>query len=230
MPEIMARHMFVEPPPIADWGLKRAVPPGIEAVVRRALAKNAEDRPTASEFRELLHVALAGDDETSIKAKQAQVRAEHAALTRDQRALVDASAQRSTSVAPLPIAEDGTMPRALLWGFEESRTEALRGPLAVHGVNGVMYRKDVPPDAEMLAKRPTKAIVLSGATGVDVVERVKLLREHSPTAKLPILVAELTDSSLTPALIRAGASDVAPKTILDETLCKQIAKLIRRGR
>jgi serine/threonine-protein kinase len=230
MPEIMARHMFVEPPPIADWGMKRAVPPGIEAVVRKALAKNADERPTAEQFRALLKEAMLGLDPASLKFKEAQVRAEHAALTRAQRALVDASAQRSTSVHPLPVGEDGTMPRALLWGFEEPRVDALRGPLAVHGVNGVAYKSESAPDALMLEKRPTKLIVVNGTDGNDVLRRVKILRENPPTAKMLILVADLADPSFTPALIRVGASDVAPRSTLDEMLCKQVAKLIRRGR
>lgn len=225
-PEIMTKHMFVEPPTFAEVGVSD-VPAGVEAIVRRALAKKAEDRPTARAFREALARALAGEDEASRREREVEQRVEHAALTREQRALVNASAahaaKRSDSLAP-PAAE-GEMPRAYLWGRDALRLETLRSALAVHGVNGAVWKSDAPPDAVALAKRPAKALVIVGAGSI---ERVRAARAAEATSKLPVLVIE--PDGTTPEVIRAGASDVAATFATDEAICKQVVRLIRRGR
>jgi hypothetical protein len=155
-----------------------------------------------------------------------QLRVEHTALSRDQRALVEASSSREAtgaSIAPPPA--DGTMSRVFAWGIDPSRGDSLRSALAVHGVNVVLWKNDAPPDEAVLTKRPAKAMVVSGP---DAASRVRTLRAHGPTAKLPILVVE--SSVATTELIRAGASDVSPAGAVDEALCKQVVRLIRRGR
>ncbi|MBL8682116.1 MAG: protein kinase [Myxococcales bacterium] len=225
-PELMAKHMFVEPPSLAEKGIANVLP-GVEALVRRALSKRAEERPTAREFRDAIEKALEGTDEASIEARQGQARVEHAALSREQRALVDASAEHAgrprDSMAP-PAAE-GTMPRVYLWALDSARADTLRSALAVHGVNAAIWKSEDAPDAAALAKRPAKALIVGG---VQSLERVSAARSHEPTAKLPVLVIDPWGA--TPALIRAGASDVSPAGSNDEAICKQIVRLIRRGR
>jgi hypothetical protein len=226
VPDLMAKHMYVEPPALAERGQRPTIAPGIEAVIRSALAKRADERPSARAFRERLAEALRGTDEVSRAADQVQLRVEHTALSRDQRALVEASSSREASGASIiPPPADGAMSRVFAWGIEASRGDSLRSALAVHGVNVVLWKNDAPPDEAVLTKRPAKAMVVSGP---DAAARVRTLRAHGPTAKLPILVVE--SAVATTELIRAGASDVSPAGAVDEALCKQVVRLIRRGR
>lgn len=224
VPDIMAKHMFVEPPSFLERGAAH-VPPGVEALVHRALSKKSEERPTAAQFRDALARALAGEDDASMLANRAQQRVEHAALTREQRALVEASQEHARprdSVAP---PADGALPRAYLWCSDQALGESLRASLAVHGVNGVLWNREAPPGEAILAKRPAKAVIVSGE---DSVGRVKAVRAEALTAKVPVLVIEA--KAPTPEYIRAGASDVSPAGALHEVVCKQVVRLIRRGR
>lgn len=224
VPDIMAKHMFVEPPTFLERGAGH-VPPGVEALVHRALAKKSEERPTAAQFRDALARALAGEDDATMLANRAQQRVEHAALTREQRALVEASQEHARPRDSIAPPADGALPRAYLWCSDQALGESLRASLAVHGVNGVLWNKDAPPGEAILAKRPAKAVIVSGE---DSVARVKAVRAEASTAKVPVLVIEA--KAPTPEYIRAGASDVSPAGALHEIVCKQVVRLIRRGR
>lgn len=46
---VMARHIKDEPPPLSEVARDAGIPSGIEAVVRRALAKSPDDRPQTAE-------------------------------------------------------------------------------------------------------------------------------------------------------------------------------------
>ncbi|MFO0557638.1 MAG: serine/threonine-protein kinase [Polyangiales bacterium] len=223
VPDIMAKHMYVEPPTLSEKGAD--VPAGIEALVASALSKKAEERPTARAFREQLARALRGDDEATKDALQTQQRVENAALTREQRALVEASAEHPRPRDSIAPADGGSMPRAYLCLADASVAEALRGALAVHRVNGVVWKQEGVPSETVLSKRPAKVIVVSG---VDSVQRVKELRAAAHTAKTPVMVLDANAS--TPEYIRAGASDVVAPGSSQEVVCKQIVRLIRRGR
>jgi len=85
--EIMAQHMFVEPPRVKEVGLKREPHPGLEALARAALSKKVEERPSAAEFRARLTEALAGEDDASLLAASVTARLSNAVLTREERAL-----------------------------------------------------------------------------------------------------------------------------------------------
>jgi serine/threonine-protein kinase len=223
VPDIMAKHLFVEPPTLREAGAE--VPAGIEALVASALSKRAEERPTARAFREQLARALRGDDEATKAALQTQQRVENAALTREQRVLVEASAEHPRPRDLIAPSDGGLMPRAYLCLADASVAEALRGALAAHGVNGVVWRQEGPPSETVLSKRPAKVIVVSG---LDSVQRVKDLRAAPHTAKTPVIVLEA--NAPTPEYIRAGASDVVAPGSSQEVVCKQIVRLIRRGR
>ncbi|MDP3278905.1 MAG: serine/threonine-protein kinase [Deltaproteobacteria bacterium] len=227
VPDIMAKHLFVEPPPMADSGDKREIPPGIEAVVRQALAKDPAERPTASVMRDLLAQALRGDDVVSQKHLQAQQRVAYAALSREQRALVAASVPHTDSHQPLQPAEDGAMARAVLWGLNTDLADRLRSALALQGVSALVWPRVELPDAEVLARRPAKVFVVAGHD--DPLARLQQVRSHEHTAKTPVMVVDV-DATATPALIRAGANDVAAAGATDESMCKQITRLVRRGR
>ncbi len=49
-------------------------------------------------------------------------------------------------------------------------------------------------------------------------------------AKLPVVVIDLPDAMGSPALIRAGASDVALRTADDVAVCQKVLRALRRGR
>jgi serine/threonine-protein kinase len=65
MATLLVQQMFVEPPRVAEKGVKQEPPAALEAIVRRALAKNAPDRPTATEMRRMLRDAVTGEDDVS---------------------------------------------------------------------------------------------------------------------------------------------------------------------
>jgi serine/threonine protein kinase len=85
--DIMAQHMYIEPPPASERGLGRPVPPALEAVARWALRKQPAERPTAAEMRRALREAMAGEDAVSRAEKATQARRWAAGASREDRAL-----------------------------------------------------------------------------------------------------------------------------------------------
>jgi eukaryotic-like serine/threonine-protein kinase len=58
--DVLLAHATQEPPTFAEMGASDWVPPGVEAVIRRCLAKNPQDRPnTARELDHLFQAAVA---------------------------------------------------------------------------------------------------------------------------------------------------------------------------
>lgn len=72
-----------------------------------------------------------------------------------------------------------------------------------------------------------QAIVIRGDD--KAAPRTQALRAAPDTAKVPVLIGATT-ADRTPALIRAGASDVALATVGDDVLGQKLWRLIRRKR
>jgi len=216
--DLMVKHMFVDPPRLAERGVRPQVSPAIEAVVRRALAKQPDLRPDISELRLELAAAFAGTDPISNEMRDQTRRREGAQLSRAERGLTPANP---------PLAGGEVMARdecVALWDLPGPRGEALGAALAVHGMHAARLR-EVPGAA--VDGRRVRAIVLDER---DAVARTCRLRGDPAIARVPILVVDLADVAQTPGLIRAGASDVGLAQIGDEALCAKLRRMIRRGR
>ncbi|HEY8074042.1 MAG TPA: serine/threonine-protein kinase [Labilithrix sp.] len=193
---LMAQHLFVEPPPLVS------VSAGVSATVRAALAKRAEDRPTARELREALARAMAGEDPEARTFALAAERVRDASLPRSERAIGDASA---------PKAHDPTPATVCVWMTPSDRAASLRAALGAAGLAGATS----PADANVVI-----------ASARDGLERVRALRTSSP--KLPIVVVDVEGPDETTAAIRAGANDMLLADSPDAELPPKLARLLRR--
>ncbi|MBL9100049.1 MAG: serine/threonine protein kinase [Myxococcales bacterium] len=214
-PELMMKHMFVEPPPLQECGQRPAVSPALEALVRRALAKRPELRPTAVELRDKLAQTLTGDDSVTFALRGQAER--QRGPSREERALPERPAALTGEPA---MADDECV---LLWGVEAPRAERLIAAMAANGLWGV--RASQGPDGPV--GRRVRALVIGPE---EVATRIAGLRSRPTTAKLPVLVIDVVDVAATPGLVRAGASDVGLAQVGDEALCAKLRRMIRRGR
>jgi len=216
--DLMVKHMFVDPPPLAERGVRPQVSPAIEAVVRSALAKQPNLRPDISALRQALAAAFAGTDAVSREQRDQVRRREGTQLSRGERGLTPAN-------QPLAGGERMTDDECVaLWDLSATRGEALSAALAVHGMHA-MRPREMPGAA--LDGRRVRAVVNDER---EAVARTSRLRADPATARVPILVVDLADVARTPDLIRAGASDVGLAQIGDEALCAKLRRMIRRGR
>lgn len=209
--DIFAKHIYAEPPPLAEKGRKRIPPKGFESLVRAALRKRADDRPTVRQLRFWLEeVAEERDSETTAERDQLERRA-LASRSRDSRAL-----------QPMPtLVEDVVVAgRAFLWALPGDRGELLRDVLAVAGV---------PADlgSSLRDAGDAKVIVLSRE---DAELKLDAIRQHPTLGKVPVLVIDLERSEQVAGLIKAGASDAALASLADAQIAQKAVRLLRRGR
>ena len=216
--DLMVKHMFVDPPPLAARGVRPQVSPAIEAVVRSALAKQPELRPDIAALRQALAAAFAGTDPVSRAQRDQARRREGTQLARGERGLTPANEPLAGGAG---MAADECV---ALWDLSEARGEALSAALAVHGMHAA---RPVEAPGAALDGRRVRAVVIDER---DAVARTARLRADPRTARVPILVVDLADVTQTPDLIRAGASDVGLAQIGDEALCAKLRRMIRRGR
>ncbi len=222
---LMAQHLFVEPPPLSERGAKPNVSAGLEAVVRSALVKKPEHRPTAVEFRDALAAALKGTDPQSMVERGAAERSRLAALSRGERALTgrpgankDERDARETDAPHEP-------PRVLVWMKDDRRAAVVRNVLAVNGVSALVCSRSELREADAVS---AIGVVIVGACEHNA-ERTSRVRAHAQLGALPILVVDAAGDE-TVALIRAGASDVSLAADGDADLVKKARRLMRRGR
>jgi hypothetical protein len=127
--------------------------------------------------------------------------------------------------------EAGDAPCVALWALDAARAEALIAALGAQGMRAVAWTASEPPPAT-LESRPVRAIVIAG--DAQAAARLERSRMHASNASpaVPVMVIDVAQPELTPALIRAGAGDVALALALvgDDTLGRKLARMIRRGR
>jgi serine/threonine-protein kinase len=207
---IMAQQMFVEPPPMETVGYKRAVPAGFAEVVRQALRKRPDDRPTASELRDLLGQASRGTDAASIAQNAAAIRTRAAALSRNERAFTGVQADEPH------VETKATGKRAALLLDDGPRAKVVRDALAVAGVTATIVARTGDPAAVDVVVVPH-----------DEVERVAA-KKGVPGPRIVALdvpsVARLTE------LVRLGVSDAVLADDADDVISRKVLRILSRGR
>jgi hypothetical protein len=192
----MAAHLFVEPPALANVG------PGLAGVVRSALAKRPEDRPSASALRAALVESMAGVDPVTRRALDAERRVDDLAKPREERAIGGAGAE--------PKMVRGM---AYLWMPSGARSASLLSCLATSGIDARLAETaDVPPGV----------IVLAG------VDRLRELRATDRTR--PVIVVDVGGPEETAEVIRLGADDMLLGAAPDADLVAKVRRLQRRIR
>ena len=226
--DLMTKHMFVAPAPLAERGVGRAVPPDLEELCLRALSKKPEDRPTATEVLLALDAFLGGNSVLAFAQQATEERIRAVALSRRDRGLPEAGTplvERERAAEKVTHAS-GEERIVALWGFTEARAETLAPALATNGLVPKVWRGQGTPVA---AKgRPTRAVAVAG--GAEAEQRVRDLRALGDGGDVPIIVVDVGGAADTVALVRAGASDVALVSIGDDALCAKISRMIRRRR
>ncbi len=205
---LMAAHLFLEPPTMAERSLGRVIPAPLEDLVKRTLAKVAAERPTAEEFRHELTSILKGTDPATLAEQAGRERVRMGALSRSERAFTG-----SRMDAPTPIGD--ARPRVAICIRDKERASAVKMALAVSGVS-----------AKVDADSPSVVVLAHGdwAGG----ERYDELTKKYPG--VPTLVIDVAGAEGTTAVIRAGASDMMLAGAPDAELARRVARLSRRGR
>ena len=171
----LAQHMFVEPISLASHQPTVPIEAGLDAVVRRALAKSAEERPTAAEFRDILGAALRGTDPVSLSAQAARARTAASGLSREERAI--------TGVRGVHPPAPEVQPRdVLVWSGDPAYGERLRVALATHGVRAAVHAAAEAPDRE----RPFDALVVDVREGLDRALSLRSAPEADDTRVVPL--------------------------------------------
>ncbi len=220
--ETMAQQMYLAPPSLADRGRRPAIPASVEALVRAALAKQPEARPSATEFRERIAQILRGDDSVSRAERAASQRADDAALSREDRLKRPAAAPAAPGAGATGTTVSGCV---VVWGVPTARATDLSTNFAVNGCAVRVWSSDeLPPST--VDGQSVKAIVVQWTPAVP--QRVQAIRAYADLAKVAVIVLDTPEVDATPALIRAGATDVQYPTTAVDTICKQTLKLMRR--
>ncbi len=222
---LMVQHMFVEPPRIAEVGRHAEVSIGLERVVRRALAKNQEERPTAGEMRDQLASAIKQTDPDSLAAAATADRQGMAPLSRDERALTGPVLPRSESLPRDVVVQEQVV--VALWMPRGQRALSLRDALAVHTITAKIWIEPVPPPTEIDGSKLKAILLLAEPDGAP---RTRALRDLPRFADIAVLVIDALDSAQTASVIRAGASDVTLAAVGDEEVNRKLRRLIKRGR
>ncbi len=212
---LMAQHLFLEPPSLREVAPDRDIPEGFEAIVREALGKKPEDRPTASELRDRIAAVLAGTDAKSLAARAADERVRAMALDRGDRAITGRVAKVSS-----PPPGDATG-RVVIWMPHGDLSRELRAALAVAGVDTVTWSDPAAP--------PGDAAVVVVALEHDGRGRCRRVRETRALESAPVLVVGVEPADL-PGLIHDGASDALPRGATVDQAARKVQRLLRRGR
>ena len=204
--EIMARHMFLDPPPPERAGA--ATPRGLERLVLEALAKDPEARPTATELRRALGFVARGTDEATLFEAAAKERGRLAGLDRSERAFTG----RRDRDPDAPVSVRAERARVEVSVAAAHRSAAVSTALAMAGLRVV--RDDAEADVVLLSMRDE-----------DFAARVAAVRARRPAT--PLLVVDVASPGEVTRAIRAGAADVLLAADPDTELPKRISRLRR---
>jgi serine/threonine-protein kinase len=214
--DLTAQHLYVDPPHLDPSD--GVIPVGLDALVRRALSKRAADRPTAAQLRDELAQVFRGTDATAIAVRAAAERVRMAHLSRDERAITRKPAV-PPSVAP---ASTGAV---MVIAQDELRWREIRDLLSVHGMSVARWSENIPTPSES-PQAPGVVIVVANTDASSLVSKLRA----TWGARLPLLVLDVESPEQTTGLIRAGASDVAMRSIAAAEIPRKVSRLLRRGR
>jgi hypothetical protein len=220
--QLMAQHLFVEPPPVASCGIKRDVSAGLDALLMCALAKRAEERPTATEMRVALREALLGTDAKSLALASSVDRARVGALSREERAIGDSGRR---------VADDASVgnARAVFWKVPAEQAAPLVTALGIAGMRSVVDDGDAVPREIVGADARYQVVVLVLLDDEATIARMTRARTESRCA-IPTIVVGVSTAERTVAFVRANASDVAHVSLGAPDIARKIKRLAKKRR
>lgn len=201
---IMAQHLFVDPPPLDQ--VVPAISRGLPAIVRAALSKRPEERPTARELRRELSAAFAGTDRVSELSALASERRAAGQLAREQRSLVRAS----------PV-DGGVTAEVAVWLPPSERSARVLGAIGAAGLVGLLVPlSESPPEID-----PRRAPVV--VTSAALLERLDELPRG-----VAIVIIDVSGPDETTRAIRSGAKDMLLAHAPESDLPPKLRRLLRK--
>lgn len=221
--ELMTQHLFVSPPPIEKKAKGREISQELYELALWALAKQSEKRPTAAQLREVLRQMAQQSDAGSVARRLHKERILAMGLSREERALGSSGAVPAVAATEAGMQPERAARRVALWGLSDGRGEEIEGALGANQLTALRWPE---PLAERVAE-PVHAVVLGH--GPRAVGLLTALRRDPQIAALPALVVDVPREAM-PALISAGASDIALVGTEPAELCRRVQRMILRGR
>lgn len=232
--DILVQQLHVSPPTLAQRGAASDLPVGLETLVARGLAKSPAQRPSANAFRRALKAIAHGQNDEAKDADAALRRKVMAGLSREER---NASLLEEKTIPRGKANGNEAIPEArhdaatvLLWGFSPTRAEVLKAAFAVNGMAATVAAAGEAPPEGSIPVHPVPpgrwdAIVISGE---DWAAHLAALPAETP--RPPVVVVDVLAASEIPALVRAGAADVALFTVPVDVLAGKLRRLLQRSR
>lgn len=221
--ELMTQHLFVSPPPIEKKAKGREIAPELYELALWALAKQPEKRPTATQLREVLRQIEQQNDAGSVARRLHNERIRAMGLSREERALGSSGAVPAVAPSEAGTQPEGPLRRVALLGLPDGRGEEIEGALGANQLAALRW----PESPAERAAEPVHAVVLGH--GPRAVGLLTALRRDPRVAALPALVVDVPREAM-PALISAGASDIALLGTAPAELCRRVQRMISRGR
>jgi serine/threonine-protein kinase len=216
--ELMAHHMFMQPPPLVRPPGSEHVPLGVEKLRLELLAKQASRRPlSAGEVRQRLgELREAGDPLSAARATNEPLGDRAARIPHwDTMPRSEAPASRGPRTAHVPFLR-----------FAQGKVADLDASILALASQGI----DLLPARALTdaSGSPPDAVVFD--IGPDIQTGIQQLSSIAgrPFGHRAVVLAENLDTAKINALVAAGAAEVMPYPIAPEALLRRLQRALRR--
>jgi len=228
--DIVSRHMFLPPPPLARPEGAPPVPPLLERLRLDLLAKSAAKRPRdAADVRARLLEAMSPE---ATLLRLPTRKGDEPLGARSQRVPSWDGPHQGQRVGSREEGKEGVAAQASIGLLRVGASEA-EGGVGSACVTGLaaqsLYITEAEGLADLLKLASTAVILDAGAAISEACDCLRRLASATPPVRAVVCADKPGIESIN-ALIAAGAADVVTYPVSPDTLGRKLARLLRRGR